>query len=250
MQNLFYIFCVSVMLSVAAVPTHAVESYGNPEDPVVAEVLGMQIRTKDPAEMQSVIGAKIFHEYAKQNKIVASQKDIDRYMALIAKFMRDDRKKRDARRVEIQQQLKTGSLPAERTKHLQSELATLEDLHKEALAEDSGSKQEKEEILKVQQATAKSIIEQWMINKALYHQYGGRIIHQQTGPDPIDAVYDFLKEQQKKEAFKILNKSFDEFFWEYFANENKHCFYEHGSQEERRAFDKAPWQEEQSRGKQ
>ena len=244
MQNLFYIFCVTAMLSVVAAPTHAVESYGNPEDPVVAEVLGMQIRTKDPVEMQSVIGEKIFQEYAKQNKIVASQEDIDRYMALMAQFMRDDRKRRATRRVEVQQQLKAGSLPAEQTKQLQSELATLEELHKEALAEDSGNKQEKDEVLKVQQAMTKSIIEQWMINKALYQQYGGRIIRQQMGPDPVDAVYDFLKEQQKKGAFKILNKSFDEFFWEYFVNENKHCFYEQGSEEERRAFDKAPWQQQ------
>ncbi len=242
MRNLFYIFCVTAMLSVAVAPTHAVESYGNPEDPVVAEVLGMQIRTKDPVEMQAVIGGKIFGDYAKKNKIVASQEDIDRYMAQMDQFMRADRKRRDARRVEIQQQLKAGSLPAEQTKQLQSELAILENLHKAALAEDSESNQEKEEVLKVQQTIAKSIIEQWMINKALYQQYGGRIIGQQMGPDPVDAVHDFLKEQQRKGAFKILDKSFEEFFWEYFVNESKHCFYKQGSEEERQAFDTAPWQ--------
>ncbi len=46
---------LSVKLAVFSVQFSVIESYGNPEDPVVAEVLGMQIRTKDPVEMQAVI---------------------------------------------------------------------------------------------------------------------------------------------------------------------------------------------------
>ncbi|MCK5850825.1 MAG: hypothetical protein KAH23_07910 [Kiritimatiellae bacterium] len=64
MRNLFYFFCAAAMLSVVVPPAHAVDSYGNPEDTVVAEVLGMQIRTKDPVEMQAVINEKLFQEYA------------------------------------------------------------------------------------------------------------------------------------------------------------------------------------------
>ena len=246
MRNLFYIFCAAALLSVVVPPTHAVESYGNPEDPVVAEVLGMQIRTKDPVEMQAVINQKLFQEYAKQNKIEAGQEDIDSFIALIDGFMRDDQKKNDARRVAIQQQLKAGSLSAEQTKQLQSELASLDVLHKQALAEEGSSKQEKEKVRKIRETMAKSSIEQWMINKALYLQYGGRIIGQQMGPEPLDAMHNYLKEQQKKGAFKILEKSFEAPFWEYFVNEGKHDFYKQGSEEEKRAFDKAPWQQKQS----
>ena len=143
MRNLFYIFCTVAILSVAVPPTYAVESYGIPEDPVVAEVLGMQVRTKDPIEMQAVINQKLFQEYAKLNKIEASEEDIGSYIALIDGFMRDDRKKNNARRVTIQQQLKAGSLSAEQTKKLQSELATLETLHKQALEEDSSSRKDR-----------------------------------------------------------------------------------------------------------
>ena len=246
MRNLFYIFCAAALLSVVVPPTHAVESYGNPEDPVVAEVLGMQIRTKDPVEMQAVINQKLFQEYAKQNKIEAGQEDIDSFIALIDGFMRDDQKKNDARRVAIQQQLKAGSLSAEQTKQLQSELASLDVLHKQALAEEGSSKQEKEKVRKIRETMAKSSIEQWMINKALYLQYGGRIIGQQMGPEPLDAIHNYLKEQQKKGSFKILEKSFEAPFWEYFVNEGKHDFYKQGSKEEKRAFDKAPWQQKQS----
>ncbi|MBW1749866.1 MAG: hypothetical protein JRJ37_04045 [Deltaproteobacteria bacterium] len=246
MRNLIHFFCAAAMLSVVVPPTHAVESYGNPEDPVVAEVLGMQIRTKDPVEMQFVIGQQLFQNYAKENKIEASQEDIDLYVAKMDQFMRDDpvmrdeRNKREAAReakiVEIQQQLKSGSIPAEQKKQLQSELATLENL----------PKQEREDMLKIRLPMAKGTIEQWMVNKALYQQYGGRIIYQQGGPEPLDAMRDYLKEQQQKGSFKILEKSFEAPFWEYYINDSKHDFFKQGSEEERQAFGTPPWLKKQS----
>jgi methionine-rich copper-binding protein CopC len=123
-RNHFCNFSIALLLSLSTAQAHAGESYGNPEDPVVAEVLGMQIRTKSPAEMQSVIGEKLFQNYARQNKIEASQEDIDLYMTKMDQFMRDDplmrdeRNKREARKVEIQQQLKAGTIPAEQKKQL------------------------------------------------------------------------------------------------------------------------------------
>ncbi len=159
--------------------------------------------------------------------------------------MRDDRNKRETRSVEIQQQLKAGSIPAEQKKQLQSELDTLESLHEQDLKDESAGKQEQQEELKIRQTMARGIIEQWMINKELYQQYGGRIIYQQLGPEPLDAMRDYLKEQQKKGAFKILEKSFEAPFWDYFVNDSKHDFYEQGSKEEKQAFGKAPWQQKQ-----
>ena len=66
-----------IMLSLSTSQLYAVQSYGNPEDPVVAEVLSLQIRTKNPQEMQSVIGQKLLQNYAKQNNIAAAKKDIE-----------------------------------------------------------------------------------------------------------------------------------------------------------------------------
>ena len=245
MRNHFCSFSIALLLSLSTAQTHAGEIYGNPEDPVVAEVLGMQIRTKSPVEMQSVIGEKLFQNYARQHKIEASQEEVDLYIAKMEQFMRDDRNKRETRIVEIQQQLKTGSIPAEQKKQLQSELDTLESLHKQDFEDESADKQEQQEVLKIRQAMARGIIEQWMINKALYQQYGGRIIYQQLGPEPLDAMRDYLKEQQQKGAFKILEKSFEAPFWDYFVNDSKHDFFKPGSKEEKQAFGKAPWQQKQ-----
>ena len=96
MRNHFCNFSIVLLLSLSTVQVHAGESYGNPEDPVVAEVLGMQIRTKIPEEMQSVIGEKLILNYAQQNKIEATRKDIDFFIATTDQFNRDERKKNDA----------------------------------------------------------------------------------------------------------------------------------------------------------
>ena len=57
-------------------------------------------------------------------------------------------------------------------------------------------------------------------------------------------MHEYLKEQQKKDAFKIINKRFEAPFWEYFVNDSKHSFYKKGSEEERQAFDKPYWLQE------
>ena len=245
MQKLFNWLCIAV-LSVSTVQLYAADSFGNPKDPVVAEVLGLQLRTKNPEEMQFVIFQKLMQNYAKQHNIAATQKDIDLYIAKMDRFMREDRKKQDVRRGEIQQQLKPGSLPPAQKKQLQSELNTLESLHQFDLQEDRESKQDPKAALRDKQAVARPFIEQWMINKALYQQYGGRIIYQQIGPEPLDAMHDYLKEQQQKGSFKILEKSFEVPFWEYFVNDNKHNFFKQGSREEKLAFDTPPWLQKQS----
>ena len=101
-------------------------------------------------------------------------------------------------------------------------------------------------MLKIRLPMAKGTIEQWMVNKELYQQYGGRIIYQQGGPEPLDALRDYLKEQQKYGAFKILEKSFEAPFWDYFVNDSKHDFYKQGSEEERQAFGTPPWLKKQA----
>ena len=164
MRKYFCSFSIALLLSLSTAQAHAGESYGNPDDPVVAEVLGMQIRTKDPEEMQYVINQKLIQDYAQKNNIEATRRDIDLFIATTDQLNSDERKKNDARRAKIQQHLKAGSLPAEQTKQLQSELDTLESLHKFDLQEESESKQDPQAALKNKQTVAKAFIEQWMIS--------------------------------------------------------------------------------------
>jgi hypothetical protein len=59
------------------------------------------------------------------------------------------------------------------------------------------------------------IVKRWKMNKALFENYGGRIIFQQAGLEPIDAFGDFLKDIEQKGQLKIHNESYKDIFKEY-----------------------------------
>ena len=216
----------------------AAESYGKAEDPLVAEVLGMEIRTKDVSIMQGVIGQKLLEKYAKQHKIEVLQKDIDLRVANLDTFMAKDRKSREAEMLKQQEKLKSGSLSDEEKENLLSSLKVLETLHEMDVQEDKEKIMETKDALKGKQIVAKAFIKHALINKALYKQYGGRIIAQQMGAEPYDAMHKFLKEKEKNGSFKILDKSFEAPFWNYYADESKHSFYKKESKEEKEVLDK------------
>jgi len=225
------------MLFAATSQLSTAESYGKAEDPLVSEVLGMEIRTKDVSLMQVAIGQKLLEKYAKQHKIEVSQKDIDLYIADLDAFMAKDRKKREAEILETQEKLKSASLSDEEKKNLLSSLKVLENLQKMELQEEKENAKDPEASLKSKQTVAKMFVKQRLINKALYKQYGGRIIAQQMGAEPYDAMHEFLKEEEKNGSFKILDKSFEAPFWNYYADESKHSFYKKGSKEEKEVLD-------------
>ena len=216
----------------------AAESYGKAENPLVAEVLGMEIRTKDVSIMQAVIGQKLLEKYTKQHKIEVLQKDIDLYVANLDAFIAKDRKRREAEILEIQEKLKSGSLSDVEKENLLSSLKVLKSLQKIEVQEDKEKAMDPEGALKDKQTVAKTFVKQKLINKALYKQYGGRIIAQQIGAEPYDAMHTFLKEEEKNGSFKILDKSFEAPFWKYYTDESTHSFYKKGSKEEKEVLDK------------
>lgn len=85
------------------------------------------------------------------------------------------------------------------------------------------------------------MVTNWKFNKALYEKYGGRIIFQQAGLEPIDACKEFLNEHIKDETYKILDSQYDSVFdrfYEYFEMGHTYLDKKDGDQ----YFDK-PWWE-------
>ena len=88
---------------------------------------------------------------------------------------------------------------------------------------------------------AGAFILQWKINRALYQQYGGRIIFQQGGPEPLDAYRKFLEERLAAGDFSIEDPALSAEFWRYYRDESIHSFFEPGSADEAKAFGAEPW---------
>lgn len=177
------------------------------EAPLAATVLGEEVRTADADEMQQTIITRLFDQYTADHGIVATDTEIQSFVENLQRGMAAEG------------------------------LAAEEDLTPEEAAE--------VEVMRTDMA--RSIIRQWKLNRELYSQYGGRIIYQQLGPEPLDAYRQFFEEQQSAGAFTILDPSMKEVFWRYFTDESMHTFMEPGGADESHAFAIPPW-ENQSAG--
>lgn len=223
-------------LSILLVAAQAQETYGQPDAPVVAEVLGTKIHTRDPAEMRAVIIGKLVDRYAAEQGIEVEPKESDAYLDRLRRVADEDRRRQEARRTELAQKLEAKTLSAAERQALSSELATLN----EVLASLDETARSATEDQAARRQVAAAFIRHWKINQALYQQYGGRIIYQQGGPEPLDAYRTFLQAREQQGAFKILNPAFAAEFWKYFVTDALHSFYPKGSQQEARAFE-TPW---------
>jgi hypothetical protein len=87
---------------------------------------------------------------------------------------------------------------------------------------------------------ARAFIEQWKVNRALYRQYGGRVIFQQGGAEPLDAWQQFLRGAQQTGQFRLINKEIEPTLWSYYTTNSIHRFYPEATAEKEQAIN-TPW---------
>lgn len=129
------------------------------------------------------------------------------------------------------------SLPAESLQNERDALQSLLDTLAEIAAENPEGQ---DTVQAAQREIATAFIRQWKLNRVLYEQYGGRIIYQQTGPEPLDAYRQFLETQQTQGHFQIFDARLAEAFWHYYRSDELHVFYPPDSDEAAQAFN-PPW---------
>lgn len=240
-----FIALVALLSGIAGADTTEQETFGQADAPLAAEVLGMQVHTSDPEEMRYVILRELTDRYAADNEIEVQQAEIDAYVEAMSRRLEEDRKQREVRREEAAAKLASRkNLPDAERQALGRELEMLNDLL------DTGSTKDAAEDKAAREQVAAAFIRQWKINRALYKQYGGRIIFQQGGPEPLDAYRQFLEQQEQGGAFRIVDKSFEPVFWRYYTNDTIHSFYPEGSKEEAEVLETPWWLREDAKGAQ
>ncbi len=114
------------------------------------------------------------------------------------------------RRQEIRKKLSSGDLTPRERAQLEQQLAQVEKAiaFEQKERERSASIPNYEKIqLRSRRRVAKITIRNWKANKALYETYGGRVIFQQAGFEPVDAYRAFIAELEKRKAVEILDPS-------------------------------------------
>jgi hypothetical protein len=205
---------------------------------VIAVVLGKKITTGEKDKLNGLIFSALLQQYAKENKIEPSEAELDAFVTKLVEMEKLTQAKDEADRAQLRHQLQSTSLSDQDRKEKESELQTIERTLKSTQEAKEMSKGMEDQMRLMKRQIAQQFVKSWKINKALYAQYGGRVIFQQAGVEPLDAYRDFLMEQEKKGAFQIIDKQYEPEFWRYFTNDAMHTFY---NKDDGAKFINTPW---------
>ena len=230
---------ILLMLSLVAAAAYAQTHQAKDSDKeVIAIVLGKKIAVKDKDRLVGLIFGALLEQFANDNKIEPTEEEINTFILKTEEKRRQNQIKFEEDRKKLMAELKAATLSERERKDKKSHLQTIESILKTTREMKEQTKGMEEQLRPMRRQTAREFVRIWKTNKALYAKYGGRVIFQQFGVEPIDAYRDFLREQEKNEAFQILDKKYEAPFWRYFTNDAMHNFYPKG---EGTKFINTPW---------
>jgi len=231
----------AVFMVVLAVPCWAQTDGPNTEATgtnVIAIILGKQITASEGSKLDGRIFGALLEQYAKENKIEPTEEELDAFVLKTEEKEKQHQIKMQTDRVKLIEELESSSLSDRDREQKASHLKTIENILKTTGEMKEKTKGMEEQMRPMKRQMAQQFVKSWKINKALYEHYGGRVIFQQAGVEPLDAYRDFLKEQEKNGAFEILDKQYEAGFWRYFTNDKMHTFY---NGEDGAKFISTPW---------
>lgn len=205
---------------------------------VIAIVLGKKITATDKDKLDGLIFGALLEQFARDNKIQPTNEELNAFVLKTEKKQKQHQIKMEKDRVKLMRELKDPSLSPRKREQKQTHLNAIESILKSTREMQEQTKGMKEQLRPMKRQMAQQFVRSWKINKALYEKYGGRVIFQQAGVEPLDAYRDFLKEQEKKGAFQILDKQCESAFWRYFTDEAMHIFC---SKDDGEKFIITPW---------
>ncbi len=211
---------------------------GDPALPLAGRVLGQPVHTRDAEELRFYVLRVLSERFARAEGIAVTNAEIEAYLASMAAVLGNKRAAAVTQRDTLKQELAAGELTAERQAQVEREMASAERLIADlSPSPDGGAAEDRQARAEI----ATAFIRQWKINGALYRKYGGRIIFQQAGPEPLDATRRLLEAGRAAGDFAITDKSLEKPFWAYYRDDGRHSFYLRGSNEEAAAFKTPPW---------
>lgn len=200
---------------------------GREPDDVIAVVLGQEITVEDAkgAPITSLIGDPLTKRFAEGNGIQPTEDEIAEFAEGMLGIQRQTLSRFEGARAKLEQDLER-SPDSEEREEIQRHLDIV------VSAIDSLSETPEQVNLDVVRPIAMRWVQRWKILKTLYDKYGGRVIFQQAGFEPFDAVREFLEEQEARGAFRILDKEYEDEFWHYWRTEQIHSFVPEGQERE------------------
>lgn len=190
------------------------------------------VRTREEA-LRNLVWSSVFADFAKQRKIDPTTAEIDSQIREQKKFMSLDKVRREKQREELVAEIRSTGITEARRKQAQQYLDTLNSLREHDVRMEKERKDPTSE--KMWQDSERRVahvwVKQWKVNQALFREFGGRIIFQQAGWEPIDAYRALLDRYKAEKKFVVRDPTLHEAVYRYFrhnfvyADERKAKFY-------------------------
>lgn len=189
-------------------------------------------RTREEA-LRNLVWSSVFSDFAQKRNIEPTPAEIDSQIREQKKFMAGDKVRREKQREELIVELRSPGLSDGRRQQAQQYLDTLNSLRDhDARMEKERSDPAREKMWQDSERRVGAVwVKQWKVNQALFREFGGRIIFQQAGWEPIDAYRLLLDRYKAEKRFVVHDSSLQEAVYRYFqhkfvyADEKKAKFY-------------------------
>lgn len=193
-------------------------------EPAIAVVLGKKIAASDRKRISELILKPLFEQYAKEHKLEPTPEEVDRFVTASEIQQKESLKRFRRDHDKLQDELKAPTLSEQERMDKETQLKQLGNILQSLSADKPLSAVEEKQQRAGQRVVAEHFVKAWKVNKALYEEYGGRVIFQQAGPEPLDAYRKFLQDQEQKRAFRIDDEEASTAFWKYFKDDSMHVF--------------------------
>lgn len=173
----------------------------------------------------SAIVRPLLEQYVKDYNIEVTDAEIQAFVSKLRETLTKQEMKWEEQRAQLVKDMQSANLTKAEKDKMTSRLETIERILESQKEQEQRRKEDEAKHQKIQEDIAKVSIRAWKVNRALFDKYGGRVIFQQAGPEPLDAYREFLKEQEAKGSFQIMDENLTPLFWNYFTNDKMHTFY-------------------------
>ena len=201
-----------------------------PQSPEGQEIKPEEVEYYKKGMLTSLIFGSLIEGFIKENNVEPSADDIKGFVNKVKAEQEANKKEFTQKKAELEASMNAEGADEATKKGYADQIAQVD-----GILEDINTAV----ATPIDENVVKEFIKSWKINQALYAKYGGRVVFQQAGPEPIDAYKTFLQEQESKGSFTISDPKLKEMFWDYFVNESNHNYL--SEEEAKRAMTTAWW---------
>jgi len=170
--------------------------------------------------LRARVWSAVFADFARQRSIEPTAAEIESHIRNHRRMQAEGEVHRQQERERLTRELKSPDLSEPKRRQAQQYLDTLNKLNEY----DAKFRQERRDPGrdKIWQAAERRVAEHWVkgwkLNQALYREFGGRIIFQQAGWEPIDAYRQLLDQYAARKAFVVHDAKLREAVYSYFKH--------------------------------